>query len=247
MSTLVLPETLGQDNGLMGFHLDSRFLSLVVHDLRTPLNVIGLTLRLISQSVPKGNSDLDEDIHVVQENLGQIERMLVHLSDYCRLVEDKVAPRPTPFDPRQLIRDLVDERAARSAPGASRVRFAVKDGCPPEVELDPAWARLAVQHALSNALSASEGGPVDVTLDGSDGRLTVGLDIERAPPPSVQSIELRSDIYERLFGTAQERRGLDLAIAARVSELFGGTARLDVLGDRGTRIVLDWPARLPAA
>ena len=122
----------------------------------------------------------------------------------------------------------------------------VKDGCPPEVELDPAWVRLAVQHALNNALSASDNGPVDVTLDGSAGRLSVGLDVDRPPPPSVQSVALRPDVYERLFGIAQERRGLDLAIAARVSELFGGTARLDVLGDRGTRILLDWPARLTA-
>jgi hypothetical protein len=44
-----------------------------------------------------------------------------------------------------------------------------------------------------------------------------------------------------------ERRGLDLAIAARVSEMFGGTARLDAVEDRGTTVVLDWPTRLPTA
>ena len=35
----------------------------------------------------------------------------------------------------------------------------------------------------------------------------------------------------------------DLAIAARVSEMFGGAARLVVDAARGSTIVLDWPAR----
>jgi hypothetical protein len=37
---------------------------------------------------------------------------------------------------------------------------------------------------------------------------------------------------------------MDLAIAARVSEDFGGTARLALAPGGGTTVVLDWPARL---
>ena len=40
---------------------------------------------------------------------------------------------------------------------------------------------------------------------------------------------------------------MDLAIAARVSELFGGTARLEAVQGQGTAIILDWPARIAAA
>ena len=40
------------------------------------------------------------------------------------------------------------------------------------------------------------------------------------------------------------RKGMDLAIAARVSELFGGTARLKAVQGQGTAIVLDWPVRI---
>jgi hypothetical protein len=37
---------------------------------------------------------------------------------------------------------------------------------------------------------------------------------------------------------------MDLAIAARVTELFQGSARLDVIPG-GTVLVFDWPERLP--
>ena len=46
---------------------------------------------------------------------------------------------------------------------------------------------------------------------------------------------------------AAERRGLDLAIAARVTELFGGTARLEVEPGQRSALILEWPERLGAA
>jgi len=46
------------------------------------------------------------------------------------------------------------------------------------------------------------------------------------------------------MGIEPDRLGLDLAIVARVTELFGGTARLEVEDGRGSTIVLDWPTQI---
>ena len=82
-----------------------------------------------------------------------------------------------------------------------------------------------------------------VVLKGeSDGWITE-IAVDLPPPPSVQPVVLHPMAFERFCGCEAERRGLDLAIAAKVSELFGGTARLDVREGRGTSIVLDWPTR----
>lgn len=229
----------------MAIQLTSRFLSLIVHDLRTPLNVMSLTMRLIEQATPQDTAQLGEDLRVVNENVGQIERMLSYLTDYCRLVDDPSRLPATPFDPRRLVSEVVEDQAARSG-GKPTVRLEVRTGCPREVSLDQARARLAIQHTLFNAMAAADGGQVTAALDGAPGRLVVEVGIDRPPPPTVQTVQLRSDLYERIFGVAQERRGLELAIAARVSELFGGSARLDTVQGQGSRIVLDWPDRLPA-
>lgn len=239
-------EIVGPGISPMSIQLTSRFLSLIVHDLRTPLNVMTLTLRLIDQAAPQDATQLSEDLRVVHENVGQIERMLAYLTDYCRLVDDPPALSAIPFDPRRLVSELVEEQASRSD-GKAQVRLEVRSGCPREVTLDQVRARLAVQHALNNALAAADGAAVTAALDGRPGRLLVEVTIDRPPPATVHPIQLRSDLYERIFGVAQERRGLDLAIAARVSELFGGTARLEIVDARGSRITFDWPDRLPAA
>jgi signal transduction histidine kinase len=226
----------------MDMPLNPRFLSLVVHDLRTPLNVIGLSLRMIDQAVPHDDAELDEDLRIIRENVAQMDRMLSYLGDYCRLIADPARREAVRFDPRRLLDEVAEALTSRLPAGASRIQQAVEEGCPPDVELDPVRSRLALQHVLNNAIAAADGRPVRVTLGGSPDRLVVEVHVDRPVRASVRPTELRPDSYERLTGTADDRLGLDLAIAARVTELFGGTARLEVEPERGTTVVLDWPA-----
>jgi len=226
--------------------IDSRFLALVVHDLRTPLNVVGLSLRMIDQAIPRNDPDLLEDLKFVEENFKQMERMLSQLSDYCRLYETESPLTVTEFSPARLVAELVDDRTTRAAANSPPLRLRIEESCPPEASLDPGRARMAIQYVLANALASTQDMPVEITLRGGPDRLITEVRINRPPPSSVKSVSLRPDAFERLCGTAAERRGLDLAIAARVSEMFGGTARLDAVENRDTTVVLDWPARLPA-
>lgn len=227
--------------------IDSKFLALVVHDLRTPLNVVGLSLRMIDQAVPRNDPDLLEDLKFVEENFKQIERMLAHLSDYCRLYEFEAPLTVTDFSPARMIGELVEDRLMKAVGGSPPLRLRIEESCPAEASLDPGRARMAIQYVLSNALASTQDVPVEITMYGSPDRLITEVRIDRPPPSSVKSVAIRPDAFERLCGTAAERRGLDLAIAARVSELFGGTARLDAVEDRDTTVVLDWPTRLPTA
>lgn len=224
---------------------DSRFFPLIVHDLRTPLNVIGLSLRMIDQAIPKGNAELEEDLRFVEENFKQIERMLSQLSDYCRLFELESAGPPSEFSPERLLADVVEDRSAK--PGshkAGSIRLEAQGSSPAEASLDMVRARQAFQYALDNAMAAANGVGVLIRLYGGPDRVVTELRIDQAPPPSVKSVELRPQVFERLCGTAAERRGMDLAIVARISEMFGGSARLEADDGKSTRIILDWPARL---
>lgn len=224
---------------------DSRFLALVIHDLRTPLNVIGLSLRMIGQSIPKGDPELEEDLRFVEENFKQIEKMLTKLSDYFRLFEPAGAVEPTLFNPSRLVEEALYRRDAKSAPG-DRVRVEVEPSCPAEVALDPGKAALAIQYAVGNAAAAAKGEPVRVVLRGGPDRWVIEVIVDQPAPETVHSVALTPRAFERLCGVAAERRGMDLAIAAKVSELFDGSARLDVVETQRTAVVLDWPARLGA-
>ena len=224
--------------------IDTRFLALVIHDLRTPLNVIGLTIRAITQTVPNRSAELDEDLTFLQENARQIEKMLAQLGDYCRLVEGESQVSAVEFDPRRFLADFLEDRQRRPGTEPTPVRLEWTDSSPSEVALDPLRVQLALQHSLTNAINAAGEAPVRLRSSGEPGRWVVEIIVDKPPPQTVASIQLRPDRFERLGGTAAERRGLDLAIAARVSEIFGGSARLDVEPGRRSSVVLEWPDRL---
>lgn len=224
--------------------IDPRFLALVVHDLRTPLNVINLTIRAIGQSAPNPSADFEEDLSFLQENSKQIEKMLAQLGDYCRLVESEQKPASIEFETRRFLTDFLEEKQSKREPEFRSVRLEIAADAPIEVALDPNRVRLAIQHALANAVSAAADAPVKLRSRGPADRWTIEVVVEKAPPPTATATPLQSHVFERLIGSPAERRGLDLAIAARVSELFGGSARLDVEPGVRSVISLNWPARL---
>lgn len=224
--------------------IDARFLAMAIHDLRTPLNVIWLTIRAICQTVSDRTVALEEDMTFLQDNALQIKEMLEELSDYCRLMEGNSSTSIVEFDPRRLLSDLVEDQRERSGAEGSPLLLELSEDCPIEVMLDPARARLALKYALNNSIAAAGGTPVRIQAGGSRERWNIQLIVDKAPLAHVVSTPIRSDSFERIIGTAAERRGLDLTIAARISEIMGGSARLEVEPGRRSIVVLDWPQRI---
>jgi signal transduction histidine kinase len=208
------------------------------------LNVIWLTIRAIFQTVPERSAALDEDLAFLQDNALQIKDMLEQLSDYCRLMEGNAPPSVVEFDPRRFLSDFLEDRRERAGADASPLLLELGEDCPSEVALDQARVRLALKHALDNAITAAGGTPVRVRSGGGPDRWIVELIVDKAPPAHVVSMPIRPDAFERLAGSAAERRGLDLAIAARISELLGGSTRLEIEPARRSTVVLEWPQRL---
>ena len=225
------------------FPIGPHFLSLVVHDLHTPLNVIGLSIRMVKHSMPDGDPEVREDLRFLEENFNLIVRMLAQLGDFQRVHSQNSSPDPVEFSPRRLVEELVEGQPSRPGSKDGHVTVEIHDSCPHAVSLDPLRARLALKYVLSNALTASEGNPVRVVLRGGDGRWVTEVVVDLPPPDTVKPVPITPFEFERLCGSARERRGMDLAIAAKVSEVFGGSVRLETVEGQHTAVVLDWPAR----
>jgi len=227
-----------------GSPIDAQFCSLLVHDLRTPLNVIVLSLNMIEHSLPRNDPDVEESIRFIKENYRQIEQMISQLSDYARLFETSTPLSVSEFEPRRLVEALVESNKSRPQSRMSPVVLDIQPTCPTEASLDQLRARMAIEYALLNASAASEGGPVRLTLRGEPQRLVIEVANDQPPRASVTSHRLESHVIERLCGSPGERRGMDLAIAVRITEMFGGTARLEAVKGRGTTVILEWPTRI---
>ena len=221
--------------------IDVRLLAMIVHDLRNPLNVIGLTLRVIEQMPAATRAAIQEDLTFLKDNAGQIEKSLGLLSDLCRL-GDLGPPGPMEFNPRRLVEEILEEKAHRGNDKAYPATFVSEPGTPESVVLDPMHARLAILAALINAAAVTDR-PLTVRSSGADGRWTLAIDVDRPPPATVHPEQARAERFERLIGSTSERKGLDLALAAWIADQSGGKVRLDIEPGRRSTIVLDWPVK----
>jgi len=228
----------------MGIFSTPRYQEVVIHDLRTPLNVISLALRMIDEVASQKDPDLVEDLGLIRANAAELERMLTYLVDFSRLPESPEGLAPERFDPRRMIDEVIEEFRAR--PNAPQVDVNT-DGAPGVVLLDQARARMAAQKALTNTVAAASGKPIRVTLSGGPDRCVFTFESAVPPRASVRSHEIDPEEFERLLGTPAERRGLDLAIVAKVSTMFGGSSRLEARPGQGTAVILDWPATMARA
>jgi signal transduction histidine kinase len=224
--------------------IDTRLSALIVHDLRSPLNVIKLSLRMIEPVLPPNVPDVQEDLRFIDENFRQLERMLSQLGDYARLFEPGFPLSVSLFSPRRLVEEMLESRAAQRNGNSAPVRLKVDATCPAEAELDLERVWQAIDYVLTNASAAAGEAPIQLTLRGRPGRWVIEVGVALPFPSSVHSVALHPQEFERLCGTAAERRGMDLAIAARISEVFGGTARLEAIEGRGTTVILDWPTQI---
>jgi signal transduction histidine kinase len=224
--------------------LDARFLAIVVHDLRGPLNVLRLTIRVIEQTTPDRSPELNDDLQTIEANVIQVEKMLATLADYCRLLEASGAAAGLPFDPRRFVEDLVQARRSRPDADGRPIRIDAAESCPREVTLDQNRVAIALQHALNNASIAAGEAPVRVRLSGKEGRWVVEVIVDKPPPFNVEPVPIHPHHFERLNGSPGERRGLDLAIASWITEGVGGQTRLEVTPGVRSSIVIEWPERL---
>jgi signal transduction histidine kinase len=220
---------------------DLHLLRMIVHDVRNPLNVIGLTLRVIEQLPEQQRVDFQEDLDFLRDNAGQIEKILSLLGDLCRM-SDLGPPGQIEVDPRRFVREILAERARKGNDKGFPANLDAAPDTPVKVRLDPIRARLALLSALCNASTATDR-PLSVRLSGGEKSWSIAIDVNRAPPATVVTGDVDPFKFVRVLASNAERRGLDLAISALLSAQFGGVVRIEVVPDQKSSIILDWPLK----
>ncbi len=80
----------------MPITLGERFLEILVHDLRSPLNVLKLTMHVVEDVANEANLDLGPDLVIMRQNVLEMERMLSSLVQYVQLPESMKELHPSP-------------------------------------------------------------------------------------------------------------------------------------------------------
>ncbi|MHA6195645.1 hybrid sensor histidine kinase/response regulator [Pseudomonas wadenswilerensis] len=153
------------------------FMSIVSHEVRTPLNGLILETQLRKLHLAKDNADaftLDKMRAMVERDERQINsliRLIEDMLDVSRIRTGKLSISPSRFDLSQLVGRLVENFAAQAAAAGSVIdldRSAGVEGFWDEFRIEQVIANL-----LSNALRYGRKQPVQVRVLEEDGMACV--------------------------------------------------------------------------
>jgi len=196
----------------------TRFLAAASHDLRQPMQTVGLLVDILREELPPGGArGLTERIHQATRAM---ESLFDGLLDISRLDAGSVPVAREVVSLRRMASSL----HAKYEPLAERKRLALCfEGVDQRLETDPVLLERILGNLIDNAIKYTDRGSVTLraTIEGRIARLEVADTGEGIVP------ELQDRIFEEFFQVGNPERdrskglGIGLAIVRRTAALLG--------------------------
>jgi signal transduction histidine kinase len=218
--------------------LRERFLAIIGHDLRSPLNAVQLTAQsLLRQGAQPGETQTA--LKRILTSVGRMDRMIRDLLDFARAHGGMGMPmEPRPIDLGATVRVVVEELQA-SHPGRKLALAVEGDGAG---SWDPDRITQLVTNIVVNALQhGAPDRPVEIGVRG--GPATVHLAVRNFGPVIPEAV--REHIFEPFRQGSPESvapgLGLGLYIVKLIATAHGGNVSVASSAEAGTTFAVDLP------
>ncbi|HEY6100675.1 MAG TPA: ATP-binding protein [Anaeromyxobacter sp.] len=209
----------------------------ITHEIRNPLNAIGLNAELLEEELEQAETPPREAVQLVQAISREVDRLNGVAEEYLRFAKP---PRQelARQDLAEILGSLLDFLAPELAAARIEVRRELAPGLP-AVRGDEGQLRAVFLNLLRNSREAMpRGGTVTVATRraGATVEVVVGDTGGGIPPEDL------TRIFEAFYSTKERGTGLGLAFAQQVVKEHGGTIRCESALGRGTTFTINLPA-----
>ncbi|MGE5547624.1 MAG: CHASE domain-containing protein [Solirubrobacterales bacterium] len=217
----------------------SRFLAAASHDLRQPLQSLGIYLYLLNDAeMPSATKEL---VRAATSGYETTQRMLNSIMDIAALESGKIDVRPERFNLAEMLTATIE--AVRPVAEGKGLRLAVRT-CPAIVETDRVLLDRIIRNLIDNALKYTESGGVLVACRLHRNRIRIKV-ADSGPGIAADRLELIFEDFYQVENPERDRTkglGLGLATVARLARLL--SYRIDVKSrpGRGSTFILELPA-----
>lgn len=222
--------------------LKSRFVSIVSHEFRTPLGIIGSSAEILEHYQDKLSPDQrGEHLRVIVENVKRTARMMEDALALSRMDSGGLAFQPAPLAVGGFCARLCDEMRS-----ATDRRNPIVLECQGDVEREAPLDETLLRHILTNLLSngvkySPPDEPVHLRVRRENGSVTFDIEDRGIGIPEDDRARLfeafhRADNVGQIHGT-----GLGLVIVKRCCDLHGGTITFESEEGRGTTFHVTLP------
>ncbi|MDP3963436.1 MAG: HAMP domain-containing sensor histidine kinase [bacterium] len=218
--------------------MKTEFISIVSHQLRTPLSSLKWSLNLLTgPHLGDVNQKQLDYLNIIKESNERMIRLVNDLLEVSRIEQGRIILNPQEFSLEDLVQIVINDLAGLAQTNNVRV-FYQKEENLPKVYADQQKIGFVVQNLLDNAIKYTKGrGNVEVRVERAD-RNTVrvlvkdqGIGIPKAQQLQVFKKFFRSD---NVLKYQTEGSGLGLFIARAILESVGGQIGFDSMEGKGS-------------
>lgn len=218
----------------------SAFLANMSHEIRSPMNaILGFSELLEPEGLTPKQSQY---VRAIRDSGASLLQLINDILDLSKLEAGKIELHPDPTDLRdscEFLRTVFGQQAVMKS---LQLRFDLSPNLPRALMLDRLRLRQVLVNLLGNAIKFTERGGVSTRVawqtQENNGTGTLLIDVEDT------GIGIASDKLDEVFqpfvqadsGRAAEREGtgIGLSIVKRVTELMGGTLKVESTVGQGT-------------
>lgn len=210
----------------------------VAHEVRNPLNSIGLALSHLrdeySPDNPEKNSEFNELVGNIKNEVGRLEGLVSDFLKFARPGELKMENQ----DLRPVIEMNLQLLEKKFEKGGLQVTSTFADELP-ATGIDREHIQQALLNIFLNAIDVlPEGGKINVSLGpGENGMLVLRIEDNG---PGMDPVTMRR-IFDPFFTTKEEGTGLGLSITRGIIENHGGSIHVESKPSEGTAFVIMLP------
>lgn len=219
----------------------SYFASVIIHELRNPLNNVFACTKLIeSNTQPETDEKLSNYLHLIQVNVRRMNQLLNDLLLIKKVEANELHLNPSLLDLSQFCHDLTEE-LQQGAGVRHTITYTSQEQCS-AVNLDKKLLRHILTNLLLNAIKYSpEGG--EIKLDVSCQSKQVILRIQDSGSDIPQADQ---DLLSKMFNQSHKigvvaGSGLGLLIVKQCIELQGGEIAVESTPGVGTTLTVTLP------
>jgi signal transduction histidine kinase len=231
-------------------HIHSAFLSMIRHELRTPMNgVLGMMELTLDTEL---TDEQREYVELARQSGLDLMGLIDDILDFTLLLDGELVLYPQPCNlQEQVLMAMARFEEPLQAKGLT-LNVAVSEALPPQVSLDARRFRRILEIAMDNAVKFTPSGRIDcqVVPDPLPGRPGYLIQIKDSgigiPADQLEAIfepftQVDAHITRKFGG-----RGLGLTIARRLVELMGGRIWASSIEGKGSVIHIRLPLPVDA-
>jgi len=218
-----------------------RVMSILSHDLRSPLSVVTAGATMLRRSDCLGEQELRTVARITRAG-DRMARMIRDLLDYARATGGGLPIDRAPADVRDIVRNAVDE--ARAAFPGAQIHMDL-DAVSPQGEWDPDRLTQLLTNLLANAVQYSpSGSAVELRVTGGEGEpVTIQVHNGGVPIPE-EDLPHLFEPFHRSAGATQASPGglgLGLFIVRQIADGHGGGVTVKSRAGEGTTFTVTLP------